>query len=122
MTTTPKSTTAYTFCRYCSAACGLEVTVEDNRVIKISPDKENPHSWHDFCAKGRTANQLVEHPRRIVAPMRRVGAGEYVEASWDEAIADIAARMTALIDAGGPDSIGLYYGTQLATRRRTCCS
>lgn len=110
MTTTPKSTTAYTFCRYCSAACGLEVTVEDNRVIRISPDKENPHSWHDFCAKGRTANQLVEHPRRIVAPMRRVGAGEYVEASWDEAIADIAARMTALIDADGPDSIGLYYG------------
>ena len=65
--------TVHTFCRYCLASCGVEVTVEDNRVVKISADKQNPHSWRDFCAKGRTAGQLVEHPRRIVAPMRRVG-------------------------------------------------
>ena len=97
--------TVHTFCRYCLAACGIEVTVEDNRVTKISADKQNPHSWQDFCAKGRTANQLVEHPRRILNPMRRVG-DTYVEASWDEAIGDIAARMTALIDADGPDAVG----------------
>lgn len=104
----------HTFCRYCLAACGIEVTVTDNRITKISADKQNPHSWHDFCAKGRTANQLVEHPRRILTPMRRVdgeGQGEgYVEATWDEAMVDIAARMNALIDADGPDAIGVYYG------------
>ncbi|MGV0601742.1 molybdopterin-dependent oxidoreductase, partial [Mycolicibacterium pulveris] len=103
------SETVYTFCRYCLAACGLEVTVDGNRVTKIAPDKQNPHSWQDFCAKGRTANQLVEHPRRILNPMRRVG-DSYVEATWDEAISDIAARMNALIDAGGPDAVGIYYG------------
>jgi formate dehydrogenase len=101
--------TVHTFCRYCMASCGLEVTVEDNRIQKISADKQNPHSWHDFCAKGRTANQLVEHPRRIVRPMRRVG-DSYVEESWDVAIRDIAARMNALIDQDGPDAIGAYYG------------
>ena len=41
--------------------------------------------------------------------MRRVG-DTYVEATWDEAIADIADRMTALIDADGPDAVGIYYG------------
>ena len=41
--------------------------------------------------------------------MRRVG-DTYVEATWDEAIADIAARMNAAIDAGGPDAVGAYYG------------
>jgi formate dehydrogenase len=103
------STTVHTFCRYCLASCGVEVTVEDNRVRKISPDKLNPHSWHDFCAKGRTAAQLVEHPLRILTPMRRVSDG-YVEATWDEAIADIAARMNAAIDVDGPDAIGAHYG------------
>lgn len=101
--------TVHTFCRYCLASCGIEVTVEDNRVTKISADKQNPHTWRDFCAKGRTANQLVEHPRRILNPMRRVG-DTYVEATWDEAIADIAARMNAVIDTGGPDAVGAYYG------------
>ncbi len=101
--------TVHTFCRYCLACCGIEVTVEDNRVTKISADKQNPHTWRDFCAKGRTANQLVEHPRRILNPMRRVG-DTYVEATWDEAIADIAARMNAVIDVGGPDAVGAYYG------------
>jgi formate dehydrogenase len=101
--------TIFTFCRYCLASCGVEVSVEGNRVRKISADKQNPHSWQDFCAKGRTAAQLVEHPRRILAPMRRVG-DRYVEASWDEAIPDIAARMTALIAADGADTIAAYYG------------
>jgi formate dehydrogenase len=108
-TSRSESRTVHTFCRYCMASCGLEVTVEENRVTRISPDKLNPHSWHDFCAKGRTANQLVEHPRRILKPMRRVGDA-YVEATWDEAIRDIADRMNALIDADGPDAIGAYYG------------
>lgn len=101
--------TVHTFCRYCLASCGLEVTVEDNRVVKIGPDKLNPHTWGDFCAKGRTAGQVVEHPRRIVAPMRRVG-DRYVEASWDEAISDIAQRMNRIIEAGGPDAVAAYYG------------
>ncbi|SOJ55639.1 Assimilatory nitrate reductase catalytic subunit [Mycobacterium simulans] len=101
--------TIYTFCRYCLASCGVEVSVEGNRVRKISADKQNPHSWRDFCAKGRTAAQLVEHPRRILAPMRRVG-DRYVEATWEEAIADIATRLTGLIEADGPDAIAAYYG------------
>jgi len=103
------SETVYTFCRYCSAACGLEVSVEGNRVTRISPDKRNPHSWQDFCAKGRPPPRVGDPPRRILAPMRRVG-DSYVEAGWDEAITDIADRMTALLDTDGPDAIGLYYG------------
>ena len=39
--------------------------------------------------------------------MRRVG-DTYVEAGWDEAISDIAARMNALIEADGPDAVGAY--------------
>ena len=105
---TPQQT-VHTFCRYCLASCGVEVTVDAGRVVKISADKENPHSWADFCAKGRTAGQLVDHPRRITRPLRRVGDA-YVEATWDEAIADIAARMSAIISAGGPDAVASYTG------------
>jgi formate dehydrogenase len=103
--------TVHTFCRYCLASCGIEVTVESNQVTKISADKQNPHSWQDFCAKGRTANKLVEHPRRILNPMRRVG-NSYVEATWDEAITDIAARTPSASTTA----------IRRASRRRTSCS
>lgn len=108
-TDTPAQQTVHTFCRYCLASCGVEVTVEAGRVVQISADKANPHSWADFCAKGRTAGQLVEHPRRITRPMRRMG-DRYVEATWDEAIADIADRMSAIIAADGPDAVATYTG------------
>jgi formate dehydrogenase len=101
--------TVHTFCRYCLSTCGIEVTVAENRVLKISPDRQNPYTWRDFCAKGRTAAELVEHPRRIVAPMKRVGDG-YVEATWDEAISDIAARLTRIISEDGPDAVATYWG------------
>ncbi len=81
----------------------------DNRVRKIAPDKANPYAWRDFCAKGRTAAEAVEHPRRILAPMRRVG-DRYVEATWDEAITDIARRLDAIIAEDGPDSVATYWG------------
>ena len=101
--------TVHTFCRYCLASCGVEVTVADNRVRKIAADKLNPHSRYDFCAKGRTAAEVIEHPRRILAPMRRVGDG-YVQAEWSEALRDIADRMNRLIESDGPEAVGAYYG------------
>ncbi len=66
--------------------------------MRFTLDAQNPHSWQDFCVKGRNAAQLVEHPRRILTPMRQQADG-YVESTLDEAISDIAARIAALIDA-----------------------
>ena len=104
------SKTVTTFCRICLAACGIEVTVgDDNRIERVAPDKKNPHSWRDFCGKARTAPELIEHPRRILNPMKRVGDG-YVEATWEEAISDIAARLRRILDRDGPDAIAAYWG------------
>lgn len=99
----------HTNCRICGQRCGLTVTVEDNRVVKIGPDKQNPLSWRDFCVKGRTAAEIVEHPRRVVAPMRRVG-DRYVEATYEDAFTEIAATLRGIIDRDGPDAVACYYG------------
>ena len=77
----------YTTCRYCESCCGLavEVDTEANRVVRIKADKENPGSWRDVCNKGLTANEVVEHPRRLRWPMKRVGE-RYVRVSYEEAV------------------------------------
>ncbi len=104
--------TVYTTCRYCEAACGLAVQVQNNKVEKIVADKENPQTWRDICSKGLTAHELVEHPRRIKAPMKRVG-DSFVETTYEEAISVIAARFNELIAVHGADSIGYYHGNPL---------
>ncbi|HVW31858.1 MAG TPA: molybdopterin-dependent oxidoreductase, partial [Acidimicrobiia bacterium] len=105
----------FTGCRYCMALCGVEVTVDRaaNRVLRVGPDKANPHTWADFCANARTAAELVEHPRRITTPMRRVG-DRYVAATYEEAVSDIAARLRVIIDRHGPDAVGSYHGNPSA--------
>jgi formate dehydrogenase len=88
----------------------VNVTVSaDGHVKRIAPDKENPYTWRDFCPKGRTAAEVVEHPQRILRPMRRVG-DSYREATYEEAISDISARLTAIIDHHGADAVGFYWG------------
>ncbi|WP_051341918.1 molybdopterin-containing oxidoreductase family protein [Pseudonocardia spinosispora] len=103
-----------TFCRICVAGCGLEVTVdrERNKVMSIEPDRQNPYTWGDFCRKGKTAAEVVEHPRRITTPMKRVG-DRYVRATYDEAITDIARRLGEVIDRHGPDAVGTYHGNPM---------
>ena len=104
--------TVHTYCRICLANCGLDVTVADGRVTEIAPDRENPYTWRDFCKKGKTANEVVEHPQRITRPMKRVG-DTYVESTYAEAIADIAKRLNAIIERDGADAVGSYHGNPM---------
>ena len=85
----------YTTCRYCESSCGLavEVDVGANRVVRIKADKENPGSWRDVCNKGLTANEVVEHPRRLRSPMKRVGQ-RYVPVGYEEAVTACACART----------------------------
>ena len=104
--------TVYSHCHYCVSLCGTKITVEDNRVKSIEPDRENPMTWRDFCRKGKTAAEVVEHPQRLKMPMKRVG-DRYVEASYEEAISDIASRLNNIIDKYGNDAVGTYHGNPM---------
>lgn len=103
-------TPRFTHCSICEQCCGLAVTLTpDKRIASILPDKENPYTWRDYCIKAARAGDLRDHPLRLRAPMRRVG-DRYVEATYEEAIDDIAGRMRAIIAEHGPDAIGAYSG------------
>lgn len=95
--------------------CGVEVTVDEdaNRVVRIAPDTDNPHTWRDFCANGRTAHEVVGHPRRLRSPMKRVG-DRYVAVSYEDAVGEIAAHLNRLIERYGPDTVASYHGNPSA--------
>jgi formate dehydrogenase len=100
-----------TFCRLCEAHCGLVATVQGGKVVKIAPDRDNPHSQGHVCVKGTNAAQITYDPDRVTRPLKRVGgAGEFVPVSWDEALDDIGARLKAIRAQHGGEAIASYLG------------
>ncbi len=98
-----------TFCRICEVYCGLVATVEDGRVTKLRPDDRHVVTAGYSCPKGITFHQVTHDPDRVLHPLRKVDGG-WQRASWDEAIADIAARLDRIRAEHGPHAIALYVG------------
>ena len=101
--------THFRTCPLCEATCGLEITVRDGAVHRIRGDRDDVFSRGFICPKGSTLKQLYEDPDRLRAPLIRRGVG-HVEATWDEAFAEIDRRLTAIIAEHGADSVGVYLG------------
>lgn len=101
--------TAIRTCPLCEAGCGLEITLEGDRVKRIRGDRDDVFSAGYLCPKGSTLRQLHEDPDRLRSPLVRRD-GELVEATWDEAFAEVERLLGAAIEEHGRQAIGVYVG------------
>jgi anaerobic selenocysteine-containing dehydrogenase len=108
------SRTALRICPLCEACCGLEVQVDDaGRIGTIRGDAADVFSAGFLCPKGVALKDLHDDPDRLRTPLIRRGA-RFVEASWDEAFAEIERRLLPLREAHGKDSVALSLGNPSA--------
>ncbi|HJS99091.1 MAG TPA: molybdopterin-dependent oxidoreductase [Terriglobales bacterium] len=111
----------------CPDACGVLITVEDGRGVKVQGDPAHPVTRGFLCAKVAKYLDRVYSPERVLFPMRRVGrkgpqnsnaAGEgaratkaFVRITWDEALDEIASRFQKIANEFGSEAILPYsYG------------
>src|SRR3954465_9842976 len=94
-------TASFLTCPLCEATCGLEVTLRDGAVERIRGDAEDVFSKGFLCPKGVSLKELHEAPDRLGEPMRRQPDGSFAPVSWDEAFAEIDARLTPILEQGG---------------------
>ncbi|MBW1841702.1 MAG: molybdopterin-dependent oxidoreductase [Deltaproteobacteria bacterium] len=99
----------YTNCGICLAACGMEVVIEDNRVIEIHGDRNHPLSKGYLCPKGKAMAQYQSDALRVTSPREKVN-GRWQEISWEEAYEKIGKRLKPIIEKHGPRSVAMYYG------------
>ncbi|GAB6146541.1 molybdopterin-containing oxidoreductase family protein [Desulfocicer niacini] len=97
-----------TGCVLCAQNCGLEILVEDNRMVKVRPDKSNPRSRGYACRKGLNIIYHQYPKDRITTPLKRVGE-TFEPISWDQAMAEITEKMKTLVSDHGPRSLA-YMG------------
>ena len=90
-----------TSCVLCGQNCGLEVMVEENRIVKARSDKQNPRSEGYVCRKGMNVAHYQHHAQRLTHPLKRVGDA-FQGISWDQALNEIASKLIGIIDEHGP--------------------
>ena len=96
-------------CPFCEACCGLEVRMRDGKVQSIRGDEADVFSAGFICPKGVALKDLHEDPDRLRTPLIKRD-GRFVEASWDEAYAEIERRLPPLLAAHGKDAVGVALG------------
>jgi anaerobic selenocysteine-containing dehydrogenase len=98
----------------CPDACSLEVTLQDGRITSIDGSPHNAVTNGYICAKVRRFTERVYGSDRLLYPAIRrgpKGLGLFERASWDDAMALIAEKLSNAREAWGGESILPYsYG------------
>ena len=97
-------------CKVCWASCPVEVTVENGVATKVVGDRASPIYGGYTCPKGRAMPEAHASPTRVLRPRKRLADGSYVEIALEQALDEIAARITALAAEHGPEAIAVYPG------------
>ncbi|MHB1297253.1 MAG: molybdopterin-containing oxidoreductase family protein [Gemmatimonadaceae bacterium] len=111
--TKPQSTVVRGACPHdCPDTCATLITVEGGRATRIQGDPEHPFTQGFLCTKVNRYIERTYHADRVLTPLRRVGpkgAGQFVPATWDEALDAIANRLNEIArSSDGPQSILPY--------------
>jgi anaerobic selenocysteine-containing dehydrogenase len=102
----------------CPDACGVLITVEDDRATRIQGDPAHPVTRGFLCAKVARYLDRVYSPERVLYPARRVGGkgpgARWERISWDTALDEICERFRGISREFGSEAILPYsYGGTL---------
>ena len=96
-----RATETRSTCPYCSVSCGVIIyTLGDKaknvtpQVIHVEGDPDHPINRGTLCPKGASLEQDILNSRRLLKPqVRRPGATDWEDISWDDALNEIARRV-----------------------------
>lgn len=100
-------------CLVCNIEDGGLAFVENGRIVKLEGNPKHVSTRGRLCAKGNVGMWHVYDPDRILYPLRRTGprgSGQWKRVSWDEAIAEVADRIKAVLGKGHPNEIMFKWG------------
>lgn len=96
-------------CPYCGVGCGIVMQVEDNRVIRVSGDKQHPANQGKLCTKGLTCAAALNAAGRLTqAFLRTDRQQDPVQTEITVAISETARRLKAIIARHGPGAVAMY--------------
>jgi len=96
-----------TTCPYCGTGCNFDLNVKDGQVVGVTSNPDSDVNGRALCVKGRFGYNFIHHPDRLRTPLIKKN-GEFVEASWSEAIGLVAEKLGAIKKDFGSDALGIF--------------
>ena len=99
----------------------MYLQVERGKVTGVTPSQKHPISRGRLCARGWHAYEFIQHPDRLKKPLIRknpkqprndidkshISPPHFRETNWEEALAVVADRLTAIRIEYGSDALGV---------------
>jgi anaerobic selenocysteine-containing dehydrogenase len=79
--------------RNCYSTCGMRVTVEGGRLVRVEAHPDNRATPEAVCLKGLSYVERVYAKDRVLHPLRRTAAGSFERIAWDDALDLVAGRL-----------------------------
>lgn len=110
----PGSKMVRSVCTHCAVGCGINAEVRNGVWVRQEVAQDHPVSRGGYCCKGASAIDMVTSEKRLKTPMKRVN-GKWQKISWDQAMGEIATKLTAIRDTDGPDALHLNGSAKVST-------
>jgi assimilatory nitrate reductase catalytic subunit len=105
-----------THCCFCGQQCGIQLRVQDEKVVGFEPWEEFPFNRGMLCPKGVRRYLQGNHPDRLLTPLGRTDGG-FDPVAWDGALDSIAGRLRQIQDQHGRDAVAVFGGASLTTEK-----
>jgi anaerobic selenocysteine-containing dehydrogenase len=100
--------------RNCYSTCSFKVHVKDGRIVNFEPHPANRATPKGVCLKGLSYFERAHSSKRILHPLKRNVAGDFVRISWDEALDTINSQLLRFKDQFGAHSVLFYESSGMA--------
>lgn len=96
-----------TTCPYCGVGCQIELNIQDGKIVRCNGVEGVLPNDGRLCVKGRFGYDFVHKSDRLTQPLIKRN-GEFVPASWDEALDLIATRFGDIRKKHGSAALAGY--------------
>ena len=96
-------------CRVCMGYCPVNVTLQDDQVVKVEGNNKAPLYEGFICPKGR-ALASTHNRDRLRHHQKRQADGSFSAISSEQLVEEVTANIERLIDQHGTDAIAAFIG------------
>jgi assimilatory nitrate reductase catalytic subunit len=106
-----------THCCFCGQQCGIQLRVQNNKIVGFEPWEDWPFNRGMLCPKGIKRYMQDEHPDRLKTPLQRVEERGFEPIGWDAALDRVVAEIQRIQGSYGKDSFAVLTGASLVNEK-----